>query len=268
MDGERPEFEAGTVAVREALLKRDAFGTVERWRVGSRGERVVVRRTASGALLGWLAARLAHREQRALETLRPDAELEGRVPRPRPVAGALAGALAADGGRTFAREHLAGVPLHLAERLPRDFFARLAELVRAVHARGVCHNDLHKEQNVLVLDDGRPALLDFQLASRHARRGRTFARRCGDDLRHVEKHRLRYERRGRPKRPEERSRHALPKRSPLAGVWRRTGKPLYNAVTRGLLGRRDGEERRPSSGPWPEWIEPLERRDLQRESRP
>ena len=34
-------------------------------------------------------------------------------------------------------------------------------------------------------------------------------------------------------------------------------KPLYLAVTRGLLGTKDGEERRSSAGPWPSWEAPL-----------
>ena len=43
----------------------------------------------------------------------------------------------------------------------------------------------------------------------------------------------------------------------LRFAWRRFGKPVYVLVTRRLLRTRDGEERRPSSGPWPEWSEPL-----------
>ena len=48
----------------------------------------------------------------------------------------------------------------------------------------------------------------------------------------------------------------MPRRG-LALWWRRTVKPLYLAVTRGLLGTKDGEERRSSAGPWPSWEAPL-----------
>ncbi len=44
------------------------------------------------------------------------------------------------------------------------------------------------------------------------------------------------------------------RRGTLARLWRRTGKPLYNFVTRRLLRTRDGESRRPSTGPWPRWV--------------
>jgi hypothetical protein len=80
-----------------------------------------------------------------------------------------------------------------------------------------------------------------------------------DDLRHVQKHRRRYLRDGRgpadaaPGAAQGRG-HGL-RRGLIAGVWRRSGKPLYNWLTREVLHTRDGELRRPSSGPWPEWIE-------------
>ena len=250
---------AGGVAPRlKTLLKRDALGRVE---LLEDGARLCVRRGACGGRVpgsGWLARVLLRRERAALEAL---AELdavphlepgpawagapgcEGRVPDPRTVL-----------VRTFCE----GSALHQAERLPADFFERLRELVESVHRCGVCHNDLHKEQNVVVGDDGRPALLDFQLASVHRSRGRRFRSRCGDDLRHVAKHHRRYTRDGRAvlggaevPGPAE-----LPRRSALAGAWRRFGKPLYNRLTRSLSWQ-DGEVRRPSSGPWPAWTEPV-----------
>ncbi|QDU68090.1 phosphotransferase [Engelhardtia mirabilis] len=227
------------------VLKRDGLGRVEL----VPGDPALVRRVACGGSVPasrLVAQVLLARERRALECLQGlDAVpvLMGEQSR-------------ACGLRTY----LAGQPLHRATALPRDFFELLEQLVGRLHERGVCHNDLHKEQNILVLENGRPALIDFQLASVHPRRaGRSFHSRCGDDLRHVHKHRLRYERRGRPKTEQERARGTQRRRSPLAAVWRRTGKPLYNFVTRCILRTRDGEERRPSSGPWPTWTAPLGR---------
>ncbi len=43
------------------------------------------------------------------------------------------------------------------------------------------------------------------------------------------------------------------KRKGIPLVWMKTGKPLYEFVTRKILRTRDGEEMRPSTGPWPEW---------------
>ncbi|MBI5364819.1 MAG: hypothetical protein HZA53_16705 [Planctomycetes bacterium] len=248
-----------------ALLKEDQLGRVERVDRMEPGGLVpiAVRRVACGGRLPGsraVARLLARRERRALERLaglahvprlvRDDAlvflpSLDGRTPRAEDV---------------LVRSWLEGAPLHLATALPRDFFERLDELVLAVHARGVCHNDLHKEQNVLVLVDGRPALVDFQLASVHAEGSRAVRVRALEDLRHVEKHRRRYTRWGRgPDGAHEPTRGAGAElsRSLLARAWRKSGKPVYNAVTRGLLRTRDGEARRPSSGPWPAWSDPV-----------
>jgi RIO-like serine/threonine protein kinase len=242
------------------VLKRDALGRVER---EERDGRVRVRRVACGGRApgsAWVARRLLARERRALLALAERAELEGLVPR-----------VEADGasGAVLVRSWIAGVPLSRAESLPVDFFDRLDRLVERVHAAGVCHNDLHKEQNVLVRPDGRPALVDFQLASVHRARTRAFESRARDDLRHVQKHRRRYLALGRGPAgaagsdPEADARARIERglghglgRSPLAWLWRRLAKPVYRFVTRGLLGTRDGEERRPSSGPWPRWTPP------------
>lgn len=252
----------------ERELKRDAFGRVELLLDPASGERRIRRVAAGGGMPGSgpLARVLLRREERALaalaglvavpalsseETWSRAPSLDGSAPPP---------------AQVLVRAYVAGAPLHLAQALPEDFFVLLEELVRATHALGVCHNDLHKEQNVMVGEDGRPWLIDFQLASCHGLHtsdgagSRSFRTRCRDDLRHVHKHLRRYTRDGRG--PEQhgpagaRAGARLP-RSRTAAVWRRTGKPLYNLVTRGLLRTRDGEERRDSAGPWPTWTAPL-----------
>jgi RIO-like serine/threonine protein kinase len=129
-----------------------------------------------------------------------------------------------------------------------------------MHARGVAHNDLHKEQNVIVLPDGAPGLIDFQLASVHRLPSRLLERRAVDDLRHIAKHRRRYLRFARvvdagvaPPAELLAAPPRAPQRRGIAKVWRATGKPLYNFVTRRVLGRRDGEERRALHDEWPVW---------------
>ena len=114
---------------------------------------------------------------------------------------------------------------------------------------------------VLLVDvfrDGLPYLVDFQLASVHARRGALFASRAREDLRHVEKHRRRYTRLGRGPRGElQRGAGADYRRSWIARAWKRGLKPLYELVTRRTPGDRGGEERRSENGPWPRWTPPL-----------
>lgn len=230
------------------MHKRDALGRVERV---VRGDVAYARRVADGGSIpgsSWIARRLLARERRALRAL---AGLDG-VPVEH----------AGGDASTLERTWIEGVSLARAASLPRDFFDRLDELVLAMHARGVCHNDLHKETNVVVGVDGRPWLIDFQLASVHARSGRAYAARCRDDLRHVEKHRRRYTRDGRgPDGVETRGAGRGIARSPLARSWRRYGKPVYVALTRGVLGTRDGgDAQRDSRGPWPTWTPPVGKR--------
>jgi serine/threonine protein kinase len=45
-----------------------------------------------------------------------------------------------------------------------NFFPRLSEILAEVHKRAIAHNDLSKPENILVLSDGAPALIDFQIA--------------------------------------------------------------------------------------------------------
>jgi hypothetical protein len=71
-------------------------------------------------------------------------------------------------------EFVPGHPLARGEHVPDDFFPRLAEGLEAIHRRGLAYVDLEKCENVLVGDDGRPYLFDFQIAWRwpfHRTRG-------------------------------------------------------------------------------------------------
>ncbi|HJP03371.1 MAG TPA: phosphotransferase [Planctomycetota bacterium] len=243
----------------EQVLKRDRFGSVELLHAG---ELRLVRRV----VCPWgrpasrvLARTLMARERRSLTAI------EGMGGVPRLVPDERAAALECADGRSLAegeqilRSWIAGFPLHRAERLPEDYFDLLEALVEELHGRGVCHNDLHKEQNILVDEGGFPALVDFQLASVHRGRGALFASRARDDLRHVQKHRRRYTRHrraagGGSADPVEGPRA---RRSWIAASWRALGKPVYNFLAHGPDGRVPSEEWRPESGPWPLWIPAL-----------
>ena len=242
----------------ERVLKEDAFGRVELL-AGGEGARLT-RRVASGGrwpLSGVIARSLARRERRALSHLEGSSGVPRSVQDDAAAEAALAGGGAPRRRDVFLREWVEGVSLPLATELPEDFFDLLDDLVGELHASGVCHNDLHKEPNILVKPDGRPALVDFQLASLHPGGGASFKSRVSEDERHVHKHRTRYTREGRgPASAGERGRGRGKKRRPLSFLWRRFGKPVYLLVTRGLLRTRDGAEAfRPSAGPWPLWTE-------------
>ncbi|MEM7306188.1 MAG: phosphotransferase [Planctomycetota bacterium] len=245
-------------------LKNDMMGLVERVD-GPSGP--VVRRVAKGGSIPGtrLVARvLMGRERRALERL---ADVTGVARLVEDEAYASAPSLGGGPPRrkdVLMRSWVDGNPLQQADELPENFFELLEDLVRELHRRGVCHNDLHKEANILVGEDGYPALVDFQLASVHEREDRGYGVRVREDLRHVKKHRWKYTSRGGAAaeaataagevRPSK-------KRSFLAHAWLRFGKPPYLFVTRKVIGYKGGERGRPKTGPWPEWTAPLAPRE-------
>jgi serine/threonine protein kinase len=235
------------------VLKADTFGRVELLD-GPRG--LVVRRVACGGRIPGsraVAHLLMRRERRALERLSGVASVAELVDLPE-----YSAAPGENGSHPVPRDvllrsWLEGEPLYAVQELPEDFFERLEDLVQELHDRGVCHNDLHKEPNVLVRPDGRPALVDFQLASCHRTRGRKFRTRATEDLRHVAKHRETY-----AVGTGIASVTRVPRRrSFIAATWMRCGKPVYNLVKRRLLKVSDSEPRRPVGGPWPRWGPPV-----------
>jgi RIO-like serine/threonine protein kinase len=141
------------------LLKRDWFA--ENLKVRRDGGTWVLKRAR---LIPWLA-----RRERAIY-----ARLAGipGVPALHP----------ACGPHWFMHEYVPGRPLSRRRAVPPTFFDELERLVRAIHARGVAHADLSKRSNILVGEDGRPYILDFQIA---LTRGARWLMR--EDLYHVAK---------------------------------------------------------------------------------
>ena len=99
----------------------------------------------------------------------------------------------------YVYEYIEGQSLNEKPALPADFFDKLLAALRQVHARNLVHFDLHKLGNILVDTEGRPHIIDFQIA-RHigdrfllSRRLSTRFRRWlqSYDLYHVYKHKRR-----------------------------------------------------------------------------
>ncbi len=206
---------------RDRLLKKDIFGEVRRV---SRPDGVIILRNTDAAKpwVRWLAKSLMRREARLLDALDG---IDG-VPR----------LIACERG-TLARSYLDGAPMHEARPRDRDYFRQALSLLIAIHRRGVVHNDLAKEPNLLVTPGRAPAFLDFQLAMRFRHRGRLFRLLAYDDLRHLLKHKRSYC----PSALTERQRRILSRPGLPSRLWRRTGKPVYVFVTRRLLGWADRE---------------------------
>lgn len=98
----------------------------------------------------WLGELLTQREVRAYELVQ---DLPG-VPR-------LIGTIGRHG---FLHEYVAGHPLGDDEPVGAEFLEQLRQLISALHARHMAYVDLDKRENILIGDDGRPYLIDFQIA--------------------------------------------------------------------------------------------------------
>ena len=120
--------------------------------------------------------------------------------------------------------------------MPAEFWAKLDAAIRAVHSRGVAYVDSNKAENVLIGEDGRPYLIDFQIAwhcgqrTRHALGRWWLARLQREDLYHVLKHKRRFARHSMTSGELE----SVRRRSLLIRVHRAINHP-YRMVRRPLL---------------------------------
>ncbi len=179
-----------------------------------------------GLPMEWLGRLLARRELRFYQLLSDTAG----VPR-------LIGAVG-DAGLMHA--YVPGRPLERRQTVSDTFFDELAALLDVLHKRHMAYVDLNKRQNILVGQDGRPYLIDFQISLWLPPTGwrglaplRWLLRRFQDGDRY---HCLKHKRRLRPDllNPEER---AVAER---VGFWIR----LHRLVARPLTQLRRGLLRR------------------------
>ncbi len=227
------------------LLKRDVFSTVERGRFiafssevksGSRQENASNQQSERGEVdavlrrldqVPWwsfgLAYHLFSRERHALQLARdlkvgPELLWAGR--------------------RALVRGFIDGVALHLARPIGDAAYFRSAKLaLRKLHRRGICHNDLAKEQNWLRGSDGRAYVTDFQLAVCFKKRSKLFRIAAYEDLRHLLKHKRTYA----PEALTPKEHKILARKSAVARIWLMTGKRVYKAITRGIFNFTDRE---------------------------
>ena len=208
------------------LLKRDVFSTVERGRFRDDAGEVdaVLRRLDQVPPWSYpLARHLFARERRALVLAR-DLDVGPK--------------LLWAGRQALVRGFIDGVALHLARPHGDLAYFRSAKLaLRKLHRAGICHNDLAKEQNWLRGSDGRAYVTDFQLAACFKTRSRLFRIAAYEDLRHLLKHKRSYA----PQALTPMERKILARKSFVASIWLKTGKKVYQAITRGLFNFTDRE---------------------------
>lgn len=205
------------------LLKADEFGRIE---IVERGGVRMIRRdiTAAHWWVRSLARRAAAREARALRRLDG---VDG-VP-----------ALLGWDGHELLRGYISGAPMQQAQPRERGYYRDALRLLTRLHRSGIVHNDLAKEPNWMVCDDGSPALVDFQIAWTRGRRGRLFRVLAREDLRHLLKHKRTYC----AEALSARQRAILTTPAPHSRLWRATGKRLYKLIARRVFGYWDNEGR-------------------------
>ena len=210
--------------VSDTVFKRDVFSETRAGHFADRPEIRVARRIVTASPL-WsrpLAWFLAKREIRALRAV---SGIEGTPD-----------IIDVDADGLF-RSWTDGTPLHLARPQSPVWYKDARRLLRDMRRRGITHNDLAKPQNWLMMADGKAAVIDFQLASRHRRKGRLYRIMAYEDLRHCIKQKRSFA----PHLMTATERRILARKSLPSRIWMATGKKIYNLVTRGIFSWSDGE---------------------------
>ncbi|MCG6944681.1 MAG: hypothetical protein LJE87_04980 [Deltaproteobacteria bacterium] len=140
------------------ILKHDSWAATALYE-GPRGM-VVAKFNRQQSVLGlpmkWLGKRLAQRETHMLQRL---ADLPN-VPD-------YSGNLAINGINQLhavTHDYVPGHPLERREPVNDAFFPTLQQLIKDMHARDLAYVDLSKRQNIIVGDDDKPYLIDFQIS--------------------------------------------------------------------------------------------------------
>lgn len=103
-----------------------------------------------GVPLAWLGRGLTSREARlyaAFADLAGVPDFAGRI-----------------GDDAFAHVYVEGRPLKKGDAVDDAFFPTLEALMEQVHAREAAYVDFEKRENIIVGDDGKPYLIDFQIS--------------------------------------------------------------------------------------------------------
>ena len=179
---------------RVETLKHDSWAATAVYRSATRTAKCKFNRTQSILLvpMAWLGRLLAARERWFMDQLAgiqgiPESLGDVRVDG-RPLANAVSHAW------------IEGHALAERERVDDRFFPTLEAILAAVHRRGVAHVDLHKRENLLVDEAGRPHLIDYQISFGLPAEGRLgrflfggflrLLQRCDDY--HLLKHRVKH----------------------------------------------------------------------------
>ncbi len=144
----------GKLYIKEKTFKYDFFAGTGLYKLQDGAEKIVVKIYRQRAFFGlptkWIGKLLVSREIKFYKKL---SDIEG-VPK-------FLGRVDSTG---FAHEYIPGRPLARDLPVPDDFFDRFEDLLKTIHSKGIAYIDLNKPSNVLLGDDDRPYLIDFQIS--------------------------------------------------------------------------------------------------------
>lgn len=201
------------------FIKHDFFAATGFYRCEQTGEKSVVKIARREPFLGlpmkWLGALIDGRERRFYHKLRD-------LPNVPAVIGRV-------GETGFMHAYVEGRPLEKDKPVPGTFFSELLTLIDTLYARGIAVVDTNKPENILLGDDGRPHLIDFQISFDVNDLGgiwpgtailRMFRR---TDIYHVLKHKKRL----RPDQLTDEERQIVERRSFVVRLHRTLTKPYF-----------------------------------------
>lgn len=149
----------GETFERDQIFKHDSWAATAAY-ISQSGRHIVCkfnRQAAIGIIpMSWLGRFLARREKYFLSSLQgvrgipkvyESVQVNGRAWK-----------------NAVAHDYIPGKPLSISDKLRPDFFEQVEKLLQVLHAQRIIYVDLHKQENVLVGDDGLPYLIDFQVS--------------------------------------------------------------------------------------------------------
>jgi hypothetical protein len=177
---------AGKIYRHQKTIKHDFFAATGFYD-DAEGSRIVLKVGRVNDYCGfpclWMGKWLCRREVRFYSAL-------SDLPNVPPVLGQV-------GPTGFVHRYVPGRPLGDRLPVPDGFFDQLLQLLAEVHRRNIAYVDTNKPQNILLGEDGRPHLIDFQISYDVHDFGNTWLNRWilkrmqREDIYHMLKHKRR-----------------------------------------------------------------------------
>jgi len=138
----------------ETIFKHDFFACTGRYLNEQSKEQIVLKISRLQSFLGipyaWIGRFLRNREIRTLKQFEDIDQFPSIIK------------LYGRNGVIY--HYIKGKTLDEKPNVPDDFFDQLRALLETIHQRNICYMDLNKRGNILIGQDGRPYVIDFQIS--------------------------------------------------------------------------------------------------------